>query len=116
MTSTGTAPQPIPQPERLSPSLTIQAPLTGRGYGPGIVIVSLASLSTDASHGEHIDPAPQQKWAEEGYVVAHLKLSEGFTVLRIRDELREATDALSYNAKCVSKSTYGIIGESLPSI
>jgi carboxymethylenebutenolidase len=114
MTSTSTAPPTIPQPERISPSLTVQAPLTGRGYGPGIVIVSLASVSTDASHGEHIDPAPQQKWAEEGYVVAHLKLSEGFTVLRIRDELREATEALSYHDKCTSKSTYGIIGKSTP--
>jgi carboxymethylenebutenolidase len=72
--------------------------------------VSWANTDADISHGAHVDPAPQQKWAEEGYTVAHLRLCNSYTDLRVRDELREATDTLSGHEKCTSKSKYGIIG------
>lgn len=92
------------RPERITPSLTIQAPLS-RDRGPGLVVVSLAG--TSASPGGD----PQQLLAQEGYAVAHLKLSPSWGDVRIRDELREATESLDFYDKCSNKSRYGVIGK-----
>lgn len=93
-----------PNPEHITPSLTIQSPLS-RDHGPGLVIVSQAGVSADTKANA------QQLYAKEGYTVAHLKLSPNYNDLRIRDELREATEALSFHEKCSDKSRYGIISE-----
>jgi carboxymethylenebutenolidase len=55
-----------------------------------------------------LDPEPLQKWAEESYVVAQLEVSEGH--MAIKEELRQALDALENHEKCSKKSSYGIIG------
>ncbi|KAH6653198.1 hypothetical protein BKA67DRAFT_568844 [Truncatella angustata] len=92
-----------PLPERYSASLTVQSPLGSRTHGPGLIIISPAG----APAGLEIDP--QQTFAQEGYTVAHLRLSSGYSSLRIRDELREATEALDFHDCCSEKSRYGII-------
>lgn len=92
--------------ERITPSLTIQAPLTG-DHGPGLVIVTLAGAPTP-SIGD-----PQHALAQEGYTVAHLRLPRSWGEDRIRDELREATDSLDFHKKCSDKSRYGIIGNAV---
>ncbi|KAH7037414.1 uncharacterized protein B0I36DRAFT_371929 [Microdochium trichocladiopsis] len=109
---------PTAKPERLSPTLTIHAPLTHRGHGPGIVIVTDSATSQTATNGdaqphETLDPQPLQKWAEEGYVVAELRLSASGSsdddAIRLRDDLRVATEALTMHDKCTSKSRYAVI-------
>ena len=61
-----------PPPVEISPSLTLQAPLSRRGHGPGLVLVvdHYAALA----EGESLDPPPLQKWAEEGFAVAQIKV------------------------------------------
>lgn len=93
-----------PQPERITPSLTVQAPLGGRAHGPGLVIVSLPGTAIS------VDADPQQAFAQEGYTVAHLRLSPAYGDIRVRDELREATECLDFHDRCSNKSQYGIIG------
>jgi len=102
---------PTAKPESLSPTLTIHAPLTHRGHGPGIVLVTDASTTNgvtngDATHHETLDPLPLQKWAEEGFVVAELRLSSSSD---LRDQVRLATEALAKHDKCSSKSRFAAI-------
>ncbi|ORY56970.1 carboxymethylenebutenolidase, partial [Pseudomassariella vexata] len=102
-------PLPSAKPERLTPTLTIHAPLSRHGNGPGIVIVTLRNSARETCHNETLDPEPLQKWAEEGFTVARLELAEGTSNLRIRDELGEATEALTMHEKCTNQSAYGLI-------
>ena len=99
------------RPERITPSLTVQSPLGSEKRGPGLVIVSPAgSGSGSAGQQQLLEADAQQTYARQGYIVAHLKLSPGYNELRIRDELREATEALDFHDNCSDKSRYGIIG------
>ncbi|KAJ1335666.1 carboxymethylenebutenolidase [Microdochium nivale] len=115
---------PTAQPQRLSPTLTIHAPLTHRGHGPGIVVITDLATSQSITNGHAVqhhtlDPQPLQKWAEEGYVVVELRLpaavatgsnsSPEDAALRLRDELRLATEALTMHEKCSSKSRYAAL-------
>ncbi|KXJ94041.1 carboxymethylenebutenolidase [Microdochium bolleyi] len=105
---------PTAKPQQLSPTLTIHAPLTHRGHGPGIVVVIDEATSHSFTNGEAnthqtLDPEPLQKWAEEGYVVAELHLTATDDAPRLRDELRAATEALTKHDKCSSKSRYAAI-------
>ncbi|KAF3025057.1 hypothetical protein E8E14_014460 [Neopestalotiopsis sp. 37M] len=93
------------RPERITPSLTVQSPLGSEKRGPGLVIVSPAG----GSSGVPLQADTQQTFAKQGYIVAHLKLSPAHNELRIRDELREATEALDFHDNCSDKSRYGII-------
>lgn len=93
---------PPTRPERFTPSLTVQSPLGSDRRGPGLVLVSPAGSSG-------LEAGAQQAFAQQGYIVAHLKLSTKFNEMRIRDELREATEALDFHDNCSDKSRYGII-------
>lgn len=58
---------------------TYQAPLTRRARGPGIVLV-LSDNYPDKHTGSgalQFDPPPAQKWAEEGFCVMSIVISEG---------------------------------------
>ncbi|KAL5121324.1 hypothetical protein ACEQ8H_000792 [Pleosporales sp. CAS-2024a] len=64
-------PLSFPDPQVISPQITLQAPLSRRGKGPGLVLVLDASAHIEKSE-EHLDPPPLQKWAEEGFAVVQL--------------------------------------------
>lgn len=75
--STATEPLPLPSAPsvRISEIITIQPPLSRRGRGPALILLSdnPTLLVTD---GETLDPPPLRKWAEEGFAVAQVALSE----------------------------------------
>ncbi|KMU74443.1 dienelactone hydrolase [Coccidioides immitis RMSCC 3703] len=60
-------PVPLPSaaPRDISPNITLQPPLSRRGNGPGIIIITSECLELNDSE-ETLDPPPRQKWAEEG--------------------------------------------------
>jgi len=69
-------PLPNAQPVKLAPNLTIHAPLSRKGYGPGILIVR-SSVSPDQRNAEKtLDPEPLQKWAEEGFVCVEIEVPD----------------------------------------
>lgn len=86
-------PPPPPPPIHISPHLILQAPLTTRGHGPGLILVVDHYALLDASD-KHIDPPPLTKWAEEGFAVAQVlvpgKVEDGgeFPLERAITELR----------------------------
>ncbi|KAL2168923.1 hypothetical protein VTG60DRAFT_6693 [Thermothelomyces hinnuleus] len=61
---------------QVTPDISIQPPLSRRGNGPGLVLV--VSKNLDLSwHEKTLDPPPLQKWAEEGYSVAQIRIGDG---------------------------------------
>ncbi|KAH7086725.1 hypothetical protein FB567DRAFT_526108 [Paraphoma chrysanthemicola] len=65
------APPSYPDAVEVSPHITLQAPLSRRGKGPGLVLVLDHYALTEKSE-KHLDPPPLQKWAEEGFAVVQL--------------------------------------------
>lgn len=53
---------PSAQPITLSVNATLQPPLSRRGHGPGLIL--LTESSSDSFKNETLDPLPLQKWAE----------------------------------------------------
>ena len=64
-------PPSFPEPQRISSSITFQAPLSRRGRGPGLILVLDAYASVGKSE-KGLEPPPLQKWAEEGFAVVML--------------------------------------------
>ncbi|KAI1505114.1 hypothetical protein F5X99DRAFT_416203 [Biscogniauxia marginata] len=64
----------------LTANASLQPPLTRRGHGPGLIIVTPGTDDDDDVAGraagdgrpETLDPSPQKKWAEEGYAVVRV--------------------------------------------
>jgi carboxymethylenebutenolidase len=69
--STFTPPRVYPEPQVISPHITLQAPLSRHGKGPGLVLV-LDHYALIEKSEKHLDPPPLQKWAEEGFAVVQL--------------------------------------------
>ena len=68
-------PPSYPPPQQISPHLTLQAPLSRRGKGPGIVLV-LDHYALVEKSERHLDPPPLKKWAEEGFAVVQVRRFE----------------------------------------
>lgn len=88
------------QPVQLTPTLRIHGPLTRRGgQGPGLLIIQDVTTGPNTrSSRPTLDPEPLQKWAEEGYCVARIELSE-YHVLT-EQELEQAVQALQNHNSC----------------
>ncbi|KAK8181148.1 hypothetical protein BC567DRAFT_284277 [Phyllosticta citribraziliensis] len=67
------APSSVPsaKPTHPRPDITLHAPLTRRGYGPGLLLLVDATLPLTPSD-KTLDPPPLVKWAEEGFCVAQV--------------------------------------------
>jgi carboxymethylenebutenolidase len=100
---------PSYNPVKLTPTLSIQGPLSRRGTGPGLLIIQVPTAeSSPAVSRPTLDPEPLQKWAEESYAVARVEIAEYGIVTE--PDLRQAIDALARHDKCTSDS-YGVIGK-----
>jgi hypothetical protein len=85
---------PLPLPSAplipLAPHITLQPPLSRRGHGPGLIVITpsitcLPNTLTSAAPPPSLDILPQQKWAEEGYAVVDINSAvEGFLDAAIR--------------------------------
>jgi carboxymethylenebutenolidase len=94
------APLSFPEPQIISSDITLQAPLSRRGKGPGLVLVVNHTALIDKSEN-HLDPPPLQKWAEEGFAVVQLKVpgkvnEGGEFPLKRALELLKSCDACEY--------------------
>ncbi|SRR6266550_8247623 len=105
---------PVPLPSspliELNRNIVVQPPLTRRGSGPGLIIFlpdpSKLGSSTEV---EVLDPEPVMKWAEEGFAVAGVTVSDpnpDFSLI-----LRQCGDALSALHQVDNKETFGVLSE-----
>lgn len=102
-------PPPLPKVEtwEVASGIDILLPLTRRGNGPGIIILT-PDFDDSLAIKEGV-PAPMLKWAEEGYVVAQIQakaLSAGSN-----DIVTQALKALSPCEKLESKDKQVLIGQ-----
>tara|TARA_R110002003_G_scaffold126_33_gene11735 strand:- start:2018 stop:2461 length:444 start_codon:yes stop_codon:yes gene_type:complete len=104
------APPSYPDPVDISPHITLQAPLSRRGKGPGLILV-LDHYALIEKSEEHLDPPPLQKWAEEGFAVVQLlvpgKVEDGGEF-----PLQKALNVLKECERCEFEKGVGLICKS----
>lgn len=126
MTDEEETPVPLPSAPviRLAGNATLQPPLTRRGHGPGLIIITPGDLNVpkEKQEGEYrsddrnpktLDPLPQKKWAEEGYAVLQLSFGDGEPGTEewdIGTAFDRAIDALTTLETCDVKDRFGLIG------
>ena len=101
-----TAQRPSAHCFEVTPQLSIQPPLSRRGNGPGLVLVVSAALDL-SRHDKTLDPPPLRKWAEEGYAVAQILVSDG--VADVAGQLGTAVAELEKLPEC-SGDKFGLVG------
>ncbi|PQE05661.1 carboxymethylenebutenolidase protein [Rutstroemia sp. NJR-2017a BBW] len=112
---------PIPlsfHPVTIDANVALQEPLTRRGIGPGLLLITPAKYGgrearNDGGVQKTLDPEPLQKWAEEGFVVVEVKVVDDATDA-VREAFKESlTTALeafkTSTAKCTDPHKLGVI-------
>lgn len=89
------------------PYISTQPPLSRRGNGPGVIIITEDTLGDGALMLPH-------EWALTGFAVAHVSVSRGEPAPVVDASLDDAIDALLELWACRDKTRFGIIGESIP--
>ncbi|KAF4958349.1 hypothetical protein FGADI_2515 [Fusarium gaditjirri] len=100
------APLPSINLEVLRPGLSLLYPLSRRGHGPGLIILS-ATTEDPVAFYEGV-PSSLVKWAEEGYAVVQIEAA-AFEGSDSRVVLREAIDALKQCKKCDLNDKVGLV-------
>ncbi|KAI1077452.1 carboxymethylenebutenolidase [Whalleya microplaca] len=91
---------------KINSRVTIQPPLSRRGRGPGLVLLVDSTLDL-RKHEKTLDPPPLQKWAEEGFTVAQIEISESPDTLG--SDLTLAFSELSRLDCCDQTTGIGIV-------
>ena len=99
-------PLPTAQIQKLQPGVSLLPPLSRRGLGPGLIVLTGASQDPLAFH-EGV-PSPLVKWSEEGYTVVQLEPS-AFAGRSSEEALKEAAAALAQTDKCEPKDRIGLV-------
>ncbi|KAF2636375.1 dienelactone hydrolase-like protein [Massarina eburnea CBS 473.64] len=98
---------PAPAPQQITSHLTLQAPLSRRGHGPGLILVVDHYAELKGREG-CVDPAPLMKWAEEGFAVVMVlvpgKVDDGGEF-----PLQRAIEALRGLKECDDEGGFGLI-------
>lgn len=102
-------PPPLPSQELtvIAPGVSLLQPLSRRGTGPGVII-----LTPDFEDSLAIKdgvPAPLLKWAEEGYTVVEIQASALLTG-KEQDLIKSAIEAFDSCEKCEPKGNIGLVG------
>ncbi|KAK6594861.1 lea domain protein [Botrytis cinerea] len=101
----------ISQPHHLGDRLTIQKPLSRRGRGPGLLILTPESY-TSRTDRKTLDPEPIQKWAEESFVVVNVTIPEHALKAGEADLqacLESGIKALKSSPECTDSDKLGLI-------
>ena len=102
------APLPNAPCVRVNSRITIQPPLSRRGFGPGLLLVVDEALSLER-HDKTLDPPPLLKWAEEGYAVAQILAPS--TPGSLGENLGVALAELKKLESCQPRDKLSLIGE-----
>lgn len=100
-------PLPVEELRELENGISILSPLTRRGHGPGIILLT---PDNDAST-KIIEGVPSHliKWAEEGYTV--VEIQKQALVQDAAGVFKQGLEALQANSKCEPKSPIGLVGK-----
>ncbi|KAM0317299.1 hypothetical protein ACHAPQ_011071 [Fusarium lateritium] len=99
-------PLPTPQLKVVRPGISLLPPLSRRGHGPGLVV--LTPTSEDVLRIKDGVPSVLIKWAEEGYTVVQIE-SSVFEGTSSQSVIAEALEALTQCDKC-DEGRIGLVG------
>lgn len=106
-------PSPVPLPsapsQSLGPGLTLQPPLSRRAHGPGLLVICPDQIRLNGAQNT-LDPAPLQKWAEEGYAVVQVGVPVADDHGSLQGALQKGIEALVNLKECEVKDKFGLIG------
>ena len=105
-------PLPSAKPVQLGHNVLLHAPLSRRGKGPALLIVTPSEyLGHKAGDPKKtIDPEPLQKWAEEGFAVVEVKVGSSFQTFK--DGCTTGIEALQSLPECTYDGKLAVIGTS----
>ncbi|RMZ77576.1 hypothetical protein DV737_g4261, partial [Chaetothyriales sp. CBS 132003] len=98
------APLPHPRPKEVQPGVTLLPPLSRRGHGPGLII--LTENSTGKLDIQDGVPSALIKWAEEGYSVVEI---QALGLEHAQSTIRQAVEALKQCEDCDIKDKFGLV-------
>lgn len=101
---------PVPNMQEHAPGIYLAQPLSRKGVGPGMIILS-SSPNIGNLRLENGVPSPLLKWAEEGYTV--VAVCPG-ALQGDQDGIASAIEALFVCESCQPKGKVGIVGRSRP--
>jgi carboxymethylenebutenolidase len=106
-------PAPLPSAELqvLKPGLSLQPPLTRRGTGPGLIVLTTADIYDEKVAERDDAPTAVLRWAEEGYTVVQMSAST-IESLGVETVFTEAISALDKCDVCQPKDKVGLICKS----
>lgn len=102
-------PPPLPSPEltEVTPGVSLLRPLSRRGTGPGVIILT-ADYDDSLAIREGV-PSPLVKWAEEGYTVVEIQ-ARALSAGEGAQLIKSAVEALAGCEKCEPKDKVGLVG------
>lgn len=89
------------QPEKLADGLTLVRPLSRKGSGPGLILLT-STVDSEIEIQDGI-PSLRMKWAEEGYVVVEIKHEASSSALKL------ALAKLDECKECEPKEKVGLV-------
>ncbi|KAG9252967.1 uncharacterized protein F5Z01DRAFT_169635 [Emericellopsis atlantica] len=105
------APLPSPDLQKLAQGIALLPPLSRRGTGPGLILLTTPEATDEAITITDKSPSPLVKWAEEGYAVVQIP-SSILASVSAEDALKEAIEGLGACAKCEPKGKIGLVAYS----
>jgi carboxymethylenebutenolidase len=92
------------------PDIFLQPPLSRRGRGPALLIVTPSEYTgrDENSLKNILDPEPLQKWAEEGFAVAEIKVGSDFP--SFLEGCEKGIEALKSLPQCTFEGKLAVIG------
>lgn len=102
---------PLPSPDltEVTAGVSLLRPLSRRGTGPGIIVLT-SDYDDPLAIVEGV-PSPLVKWAEEGYTVLEIQARALTTTGTAAQQLiKAAVEALEGCEKCEPKDKVGLVG------
>lgn len=101
-------PQPVPpmEPEHIAQGVTLIRPLSRKGVGPGMIVLSPNEESSTPIEIQDGIPSLRMKWAEEGYCVVEIRPQAASSALKT------AVAKLSECQECEPREKIGLVCES----
>ncbi|KAH6873931.1 hypothetical protein B0T10DRAFT_449624 [Thelonectria olida] len=97
---------PQVQLSHIQPGVSLLAPLSRRGHGPAVILLTADSSADDIASIRNGVPAPSVKWAEEGFAVVEIQSS---AISEDANVLKTAVTALSKFEKCTGADKIGLV-------
>ena len=112
---TNSIPLPMSPITQLASNCRLQRPLSRRGHGPGLLI--LTAPHTASTNNKTLDPEPIQKWAEEGFAVIEVTIYDdeddntGKWQWNVDNCVAKAIATFAALPECSEKHKFGMVGK-----